>query len=173
MFFEKTAFSVGNHHFFIPLPRQKRLEEMSWLTDLGYFGLFIGAFLAATVVPFSSDFLLIGMLALGGSPWIVIAVATAGNFLGGLTSYGIGRLGKWEWIEKLGVKPETLEKQKSKIDKYGAWIALLSWVPFIGDVFAVALGFYRTKFLPSAIFMFIGKFGRFVAWYYIWYLACK
>lgn len=141
--------------------------------DLGYWGLFIGSFLAATIVPFSADVLLIGMLVAGGSPWIVIAIATAGNFLGGLTSYGIGRIGKWEWIEKLGVKPETLEKQKARIDKYGSWAALLSWVPIIGDVIAVALGFYRTRFIPSATFMFIGKAGRFVAWYYIWLLTAS
>lgn len=146
---------------------------MDWLMNLGYWGLFIGSFLAATIVPFSADVLLIGMLAAGGSPWIVIAVATAGNFLGGLTSYGIGRIGKWEWIEKLGVKPETLEKQKARIDKYGSWAALLSWVPIIGDVIAVALGFYRTRFIPSAAFMFIGKSGRFVAWYYIWLLTAS
>ena len=115
--------------------------------------------------------LLVGMLVAGGSPWIVIGVATVGNFLGGLTSYGIGRIGKWEWIEKLGVKPETMAKHKAKIDRYGAWLALLSWVPFVGDVFAVALGFYRTKFVPSALFMLVGKFGRFVAWYGLWLLT--
>lgn len=138
--------------------------------NLGLVGLFIGSFLAATVVPFSADVLLIGMLVAGGSPWVVVGIATAGNFLGGLTSYAIGRIGKWEWIEKLGVKPETLEKHKARIDKYGAWIALLSWVPFVGDVFAVALGFFRVKFVPSAIFMFIGKAGRFVMWYLIYSL---
>ena len=122
------------------------------------------------MVPFSSDVLLVGMLVGGFSPWAVVAIATAGNFLGGLTSYGIGYGGNWKWIQKLGVKPETLEKQKAKVDKYGAWLALLSWVPFVGDVFAVALGFYRTKFVPSAIFMFIGKFGRFVMWYLIYTL---
>lgn len=138
---------------------------MEWLLDLGYIGLFVGSFLAATIVPFSADVQLIGMLAAGGSPWVVIAIATVGNFLGGLTSYGIGRVGKWEWIEKLGVKPETLARHKAKIDKFGSWIALLSWVPFVGDVFAVALGFFRVRFVPSALFMLIGKFGRFVVWY--------
>lgn len=141
---------------------------MDWLLDLGYFGLFIGSFLASTVVPFSADVLLVGMLVAGGSPWAVITIATTGNFLGGLTSYGIGRMGKWEWIEKLGAKPESIAKHKAKIDKYGAWVALLSWVPFIGDVLAIALGFFRVKFVPSALFMLLGKFGRFVAWYYIW-----
>ena len=141
---------------------------MDWLLELGYVGLFIGSFLASTVVPFSADILLIGMLAAGGAPWVIIGVATVGNFLGGLTSYGIGRLGKWEWIEKLGASPEKIERHKAKIDKYGAWVALLSWVPFIGDVLAVALGFFRVKFVPSAIFMLIGKFARFVAWYLIY-----
>ncbi|MBE6174589.1 MAG: DedA family protein [Rikenellaceae bacterium] len=143
---------------------------MDWLLDLGYAGLFIGSFLAATIFPFSADVLLVGMLIGGGNGWVVVAVATAGNFLGGLTSYGIGRLGKWEWIERLGVKPETLAKQKSKVDKYGSLVALLSWVPFVGDVLAVALGFYRVAFIPSAVYMFIGKAGRFVAWYLIYSL---
>lgn len=143
---------------------------MDWLLDLGYVGLFVGSFLASTVVPFSADVLLIGMLAAGGAPWMVIIVATVGNFLGGLTSYGIGRLGKWEWIEKLGANPEKISRHKAKIDKYGAWVALLSWIPFIGDVLAIALGFFRVRFVPSAIFMLIGKFGRFVAWYLIYTL---
>lgn len=143
---------------------------MDSLLELGYFGLFIGSFLASTIVPFSADVLLVGMLVAGGSPWIVIAVATAGNFLGGLTSYGIGRIGKWEWIEKLGVSPEKMTHHKAKIDKYGAWIALLSWVPFVGDIFAVGLGFYRVRFIPSAVCMLIGRFGRFVVWYLIYSL---
>jgi membrane protein YqaA with SNARE-associated domain len=141
---------------------------MDFLLELGYLGLFLGSFLASTVVPFSADVLLVGMLVAGGAPWIVIGVATAGNFLGGLTSYGIGRLGKWEWIEKLGANPEKITRYKAKIEKYGAWMALLTWVPFIGDIIAIALGFFRVKFLPSALFMFVGRFGRFVAWYLIY-----
>ena len=124
--------------------------------EYGLIGLFIGSFLAATVVPFSADVLLVGLLAAGIEPWSAIIVATLGNWIGGATSYGIGRLGKWEWIEKLHVSRESLEKQKAKIDRFGAPIALLSWVPFVGDVFAVALGFYRVKFLPAMIWMLIG-----------------
>ncbi len=141
---------------------------MDFLLELGYLGLFLGSFLASTVVPFSADVLLIGMLVAGGSPWIVIGVATAGNFLGGLTSYGIGRIGKWEWIEKLGANPDKIARYKAKIERYGVWMALLTWVPFVGDIIAIALGFFRVKFLPSALFMFIGRFGRFVAWYLIY-----
>lgn len=141
---------------------------MEWLLDLGYLGLFVGSFLAATVVPFSADVLLVGLLIAGGSPTLTILVATLGNWLGGLTSYAIGRIGKWEWIERLHVSRESLERQKSRIDRYGAVVALLTWVPFIGDVFAVALGFYRVRFVPMAFWMLVGKCGRFVTWYLLY-----
>jgi membrane protein YqaA with SNARE-associated domain len=143
---------------------------LEFLLEYGLIGLFIGSFLAATVVPFSADVLLIGLLVAGVDPWQAIAVATLGNWLGGATSYGVGRIGKWEGIEKLHVSREALEKQKAKIDRFGAAIALLSWVPVVGDVFAVALGFYRVRFVPAMIWMLIGKAGRFICWYYVVYL---
>ena len=142
---------------------------MEFLAQYGLIGLFIGSFLAATVVPFSADVLLIGMLAAGANPTATIIVATTGNWLGGITSYGIGRAGKWEWIEKLRVSRESLEKQQKRIERFGAPIALLTWVPFIGDVFAVALGFYRVKFVPAMLWMLVGKATRFICWYLIWY----
>ena len=144
---------------------------MEWLLNLGYFALFVGSFVAATVVPFSSDVLLVGMLAAGGNIWLSVAVATLGNWLGGLTSYGLGWLGKWEWIERyMKVKHETLIKHKDKIDRFGAWLALLTWLPFVGDVFAIALGFYKVDFRKSALLMLIGKGARFVGWalLFIW-----
>ena len=61
-------------------------SDMEALLEYGYIGLFLGSFLAATVVPFSSDVLLVGMLLAGGDPVITVAVATLGNWLGGLTS---------------------------------------------------------------------------------------
>ena len=138
---------------------------MGWLLNLGYMGLFIGSFVAATIVPFSSDVLLIGMLAAGGNVWLCVAVATAGNWLGGLTSYWIGHLGKWEWIEKwFRATPEKMEKSKEKVDKYGIWLALFTWLPFVGDLFAVGLGFYRVDFKKSALLMLIGKAARFIIW---------
>ena len=138
---------------------------MEALLNFGYIGLFIGAFLAATTIPFSSDVLLVGLLAAGGDPIISITVATLGNWLGGLSSYWLGYIGKWEWLEKyFKVKPETLEKQKKKVDKYGASLAFFSWLPGIGDVLAIALGFYRVDFKKSAVFMLLGKGARFIAW---------
>lgn len=141
---------------------------LDFLAEYGLLGLFIGSFLAATVVPFSADVLLVGMLVADvNSAVALLVVATLGNWIGGITSYGIGRAGKWEWIERLHVSRESLEKQKTRIERFGAPIALLTWVPFIGDVFAVALGFYRVKFLPAIFWMLIGKGARFVCWYLI------
>lgn len=138
---------------------------MEFLQEWGYIGLFLGTFLAATVVPFSSDFLIIGILLAGGSPGLSWVVATLGNWLGGITSFGLGWLGKWEWIERyLKVSREKLEKQKLRIDRYGAWLALLSWLPFVGDLFAIGLGFYRVNPKTSIFFMLIGKGLRFLAW---------
>lgn len=136
---------------------------MNLFGDWGYVGLFLGCFFAATIFPFSSDALFVTSLGLGGSATLTLLWATLGNWLGSLTTYWIGYTGKWEWIEKwFKVKPETLEKQKAKVDKYGSLLALLTWLPFIGDVFAIALGFYRTKFWSTALFMLIGKFLRFL-----------
>lgn len=145
---------------------------MEALLDYGYVGLFIGSFLAATVVPFSSDVLVVGMLAMGGNALTTIIVATIGNWLGGLTSYWIGWLGKTEWLERwFRVKRETIEKYKASVARWGSWLALLTWLPFVGDVFAIVLGFFKARFLPSALWMLVGKGGRFVVWAILYFYA--
>lgn len=143
---------------------------VDFFLDFGYIGLFIGAFIAATIVPFSSDIMLVALLVAGGDPYLAIISATLGNWLGGLTSYWIGYLGRWDWIEKyLKVSKSRLLKQQNNITKYGSLLALMTWLPLIGDVMAVALGFYKVDFKRSALFMFIGKGARFVAWAVIYY----
>lgn len=138
---------------------------MFGLEHLGLLGLFIGCFLAATVVPFSSDALYIGILYATSRPVECLVIGTLGNWLGGVTTYWLGRLAKWEWLEKtFKVKKETLDKQKRLIDKYGVWLALLSWVPVFGDVVALALGFYKSPAVWTLFLLLVGKFGRFAIW---------
>ena len=135
------------------------------LESLGLLGLFIGTFLAATILPFSSDALYIAVLAATKDPIGCLAVGTVGNWLESVVTYWIGWIGRWEWIEKwFKVKRETLEKQKVKIDKYGVWLALLAWIPIIGDVIAIALGFYRTRPWATMFLLLVGKFARFLLW---------
>jgi len=138
---------------------------MNWLEDLGLLGLFLGCFLSATVVPFSSDALYIAILAMTEKALPCLLIGTAGNWLGGVTTYVLGRVADWKWVEKtFRVKPETLEKQKARIDRFGSWTALLCWVPIIGDVIALALGFYKVRAFDSLLLMLVGKFGRFAVW---------
>lgn len=138
---------------------------MEWLEGLGLLGLFIGTFLAATILPFSTDALYLAILAATGDPVNCLIVGTLGNWLGSVVSFGIGWIARWEWIEKwFKVKAETLEKQKNRIDRYGVWLALFAWVPFIGDIIAIALGFYKTRPVWTISLLLVGKFTRFLAW---------
>ena len=138
---------------------------MFGLENLGLLGLFIGTFLAATILSFSSDALYLAILAATGDTTGCLAVGTLGNWLGSVLTYWIGWIGRWEWIEKwFKVKPETLQKQKRYIDKYGVWLALTCWIPVIGDVIAIALGFYKTRPFWTAVLLLVGKFARFLVW---------
>jgi len=135
--------------------------------EFGYWGLFIASFLAATIIPLSSEGILVGMLLGGFDPVLCLALATFGNWAGGLSSYFLGYLGRWQWLEKyLRVKREKVFQWKSRADKYGEWLALLCWAPIIGDLIAIALGVFRVRVARVAILMLAGKFARYavVVW---------
>ena len=138
---------------------------MDILLGWGYVGLFVGAFLAATILPFSSEILVTGLLLAGAKPFLIFIVATIGNWLGSVTTFGLGWLGKLKWIEKwFKVTPEKLEKQQAKISKYGSFLALFVWFPVVGDILALALGFYKVPPYKCILFMLIGKASRFAVY---------
>jgi len=135
---------------------------------MGYVGLFIATFLTATVLPFSSEFVLIALIAAGSDPTVCLIIASLGNTLGGMSSYGIGRLGDYERISKwLRLNPDSIQRWEPKIDRYGHWLALLCWMPFIGDPIAVALGVFKTRCIPVLGLMLFGKFIRYFLLIYI------
>jgi membrane protein YqaA with SNARE-associated domain len=138
---------------------------MEGLFDYSLWGLFLASFLAATVVPFSSEALLTFLIVNGTDAYTAVLVASAGNWLGGMSSYFIGYLGKWDWIEKyLKIKREKIEKWHDRLYKRGAAFAFLCWVPVVGDIFAVGLGLLRANIFITAIAMLAGKFLRYVIW---------
>lgn len=138
---------------------------MDSIFDYSLWGLFLASFLAATVVPFSSEALLSFLIVNGTDFWVAVLVATAGNTLGGMTSFGIGYLGKWEWIEKyLRVKRGSIEKWHERLYKRGAIFAFFAWLPGVGDIFAVGLGLLRSNVLITTAAMLAGKFLRYVFW---------
>jgi membrane protein YqaA with SNARE-associated domain len=138
---------------------------MEFLNDYGLTGLFLASFLAATVLPFSSEALLTLLIAQHFDPWTCISVASLGNWLGGMSSYGLGYLGKWEWIEKYWrIKRKSIEKWHDRMSRYGAVFAFFSWMPVVGDVFAVGLGFLKSNVWVVAVFMMAGKIARYAVW---------
>lgn len=140
---------------------------MTNFIELGYLGLFIASFLAATVVPFSSEVVFSALIFGGLDPWTCVFIATLGNWLGGMSCYYLGFLGKMEWIEKyLKVKKEKLESFTDKIHKYGDWFAFFSFLPGIGDAIAVASGFFKCNVWIAGSAILLGKFARYVVWMY-------
>ena len=133
------------------------------LENLGLLGLFLGCALSATVVPFSSELLLTGALVAGFNPWLVVLVATLGNTLGGMVSFLLGWLCKWEWLEKyLKVDRQKLENIRCKVSRYGYPAALFAWLPIVGDLVAIAMGLLRLNPWIAALLMFVGKFVRYI-----------
>lgn len=130
--------------------------------ELGYLGLFITCFLAATILPIASEVFLISMLAAKYDPLSSLLIASTGNTLGSYLNFGIGYIGNPEWLKKLRVKQKSIESWKASIQKYGAWLALLSWLPIVGDIIGIALGFFRANIFWSFLFMAIGKFIRYL-----------
>jgi membrane protein YqaA with SNARE-associated domain len=140
------------------------------LIDWGYLGLFIATFLAGSILPFSSEFVLSGLLAAGADSMSCLLAASAGNVLGGMTCYGIGRLGKMDWIERyLRVKPEKLERVTRFLHGRGAWMSLFTFVPLVGDLLAVGLGYMRANVWISLLGMTLGKTVRYIIWMQLTY----
>jgi len=132
--------------------------------EYGYIGLFIASFLAATILPLGSEVVFVALIAAGMNAWGCVAVASVGNWLGGMTNYYLGMLGKTEWIEKyLKIKPEKIKKVQRWLDGKGASMAFFSFLPVVGDIIAVALGYMRANVYIVNISMFLGKFARYVA----------
>ncbi|HOU68473.1 MAG TPA: VTT domain-containing protein [Paludibacteraceae bacterium] len=138
---------------------------LSFLAAYGYIGLFLASFLAATILPISSEVVLSLVLEAGLDPFWCIIVTSIGNTLGGMTCYWIGLLGKVEWMEKyLKIKYEKVQKVQNWAQGKGAILAAFTFLPIVGDLIALALGFLRSNAWWVLLFMFIGKTIRYLIW---------
>ena len=137
---------------------------LQYLIDYGVAGMFISAFLAGSILPLSSEFVLAGLVAAGVAPFELLLSATLGNTLGSALNYGIGRLGREAWIERwVKVTPEQLERGKGYVRRFGFWGGLLSWLPVLGELITVAMGFLRVNLPLSLLTIFVGKLVRYWA----------
>ena len=84
---------------------------LGFLSDWGYWGMLISAFLAGSFFPFNSEAIMLSLLAAGLQPFPLVVYGTIGNVAGSLFNYGVGHMGKVEWIERyLHVSKEKLDK---------------------------------------------------------------
>lgn len=133
------------------------------LAEYGYWGLLLTSFLAATILPFSSEVVFAALIAAGMDIWTSILYATAGNALGGATCYYLGRMGKTEWLERwFKIKPAKIEKTIEWMSGKGAVMGFFGFMPVVGDVMLVALGFMRANIPVAMLTMTAGKFLRYL-----------
>ncbi len=130
--------------------------------DYGYSGLFIASFLASTILPFGSEGLVVLLIYEKFNVWAVVLVASLGNFLGACTSYYIGWKGRGFVKRYLKIDPEDIEKAEKYFAKYGSYLLLFTWLPVIGDGFTVVGGLLRLKFWIFSVYVFTGKFMRYL-----------
>ena len=134
---------------------------LEWL-EIGLAGLFIGSFLAATILPFSSEAILAACLMTGFDPLACLITASLGNTLGGMTSYYLGYLGDWNKIGRwLRIKEGQIERWDKLIKRHGAYVGLMCWLPFVGDMIALALGVFRVSAPRTLFWMLLGKTARY------------
>ncbi|MEG2370619.1 MAG: YqaA family protein [Alistipes sp.] len=131
----------------------------------GYWGLFISAFVAGSVLPFSSEVVMVVLVRMGLNPGLCILAATLGNTAGGMTCYWIGHLGNTKWINKLGVNDQKLAKAEHFLHGRGALMGFFAFLPYIGEAIAIGLGLMRSNLYLTMGSMFIGKLLRYVAIY--------
>ena len=136
--------------------------------ELGYFGLFLVCFLSATILPLASEAVLLAFLAYRFDPIICLVVATIGNTLGGMTNYLLGMLGKTKTLKQLINNEDKFDRITRRIEKYGVWLGLITWLPFIGDPLAIFLGYFRVKFVPLFLLAFLGKGLRYYVIIFLW-----
>ena len=136
---------------------------MEYFSELGYFGLFIAAFLAATILPLSSEIVLSTLLLSGLSPNALVIIATIGNVLGSLVNYALGYWASLEIVKKwLKISEQELVKAEQRFVKYGLFLLLFAWVPIVGDPLTVVAGVLRIRLLWFVILVSVGKLIRYV-----------
>lgn len=140
---------------------------MEWITGFlagyGYVGMLLAAFLAGSFFPFSSEAVMVALMATGLNPWQLMIYGTIGNVLGSVFNYSVGRIGKLEWIEKyLHVKKKDLDKAERFMAGRGAWMGFFAFLPVLGSAITILLGLMRANVVISLVSITLGKIFRYI-----------
>ena len=134
------------------------------LISYGYWGMGIAAFLAGTIIPFSSEVVMAALLATSTmDPFLTVVSGTIGNVAGSMVNYWIGTIGDMKLIKRVfGIKEEKLLKAQKFVEGRGAWMGVLSFLPVVGEAISIALGIMRANPTIVLISTFLSKFGRYL-----------
>ena len=134
-----------------------------------YLSLFTISFLAATILPLSSELMLAGLIATSNyDNLLLLIVASFGNVLGSVVNWILGFYSRNFTTKKwFPFKGRQIESSSKWFDKFGKWSLLCAWVPIIGDPLTLAAGLLRVKFIEFVILVTIGKFSRYFLIYYL------
>jgi membrane protein YqaA with SNARE-associated domain len=124
---------------------------------LSLLSLFTSSFLSATLLPGSSEAVLVALLvSVKTAPWLLVLTATIGNSLGGLTNVILGRL------FPLRESSRWQERAQGWLQRFGAPALLLSWLPLVGDLLCLLAGWLRLPWGPVIFFLCLGKALRYI-----------
>ena len=134
-----------------------------------YLSLFTISFLAATVLPFSSELTLAGLIiASNYDKLLLLIVASFGNVTGSAVNWALGFYSRNLTTKKWFPFKETqIEKSSQWFRKFGKWALLFAWVPIIGDPLTLVAGLLRVRFLDFIILVAIGKVSRYLIVFYL------
>ena len=134
-----------------------------------YLSLFAISFLAATILPFSSELTLAGLIVTSDyDNLLLLIVASFGNVLGSVVNWALGSYSRNLTTKKWFPFKETQIERSSKwFRKFGKWSLLFAWVPVVGDPLTLVAGILRVKFIDFIILVAIGKVSRYLLIYYL------
>jgi len=138
------------------------LEDL--LIKHGLPALFVLSFLASSLIPLGSEWLLVALIVKGLPVESLVITATLGNSLGACTTYAVGLWGSALLIDRgLHLDRQRVIQAMTLYRKYGSWSLLFSWLPIIGDPLCLAAGLLKFRFPLFAALIVLGKLGRYVA----------
>lgn len=140
---------------------------MEFLTDIllgyGYWGMLLAAFLAGSFFPFSSEAVMLALLAAGLEPWPLVVYGTIGNVLGSAVNYGVGRMGRLDWIERyLHISQQSMQRAETFMAGRGALMGFFGFLPVLGSAITILLGLMRANIPLSFLSITAGKLLRYL-----------
>ena len=134
-----------------------------------YLSLFFISFLAATILPFSSELTLAGLITTSNyDNLLLLIVASFGNVLGSVVNWVLGFYSRNLTIKKwFPFKEAQIERSSRWFNKFGKWSLLFAWVTFLGDPLTLVAGLLRVRFLDFIILVAIGKVSRYLLVFYL------